>query len=529
MSRLILTDRDREALHRLAAEWRSEPASEDRGARTRETLIGLIGGGEHLDRHAAYLLALSLVELLSPAHLPPWAGPVVLRALESLADGEGGGEYMKIMNDLHGLPGAPTPPDSPFLSLLPGMGGAGVGGAQAEPRSEDTGETGVHGLALRTEDVGESGSHGPAPGSGSAGDGEGRDPSPETLDPEAAEHAIPNFPGVDIEALARRAIQFAGNSGRDGARSRAPNGQGALTAESTSGSGIVPDGAPPVGHGFADGARSRAPNGQGALTAESTSGSGIVPDGAPPVGHGFADGVRSRAPNGQGALTAESASGSGIVPDGAPPVGHGFADGARSRAPNGQGALTAESTSGSGIVPDGAPPVGHGFADGAQSRTPDAERTPGGDVLPDRAPAAPSLESVLFFEVAGERFALRAGDVTAILGAGAHDAARIDGRPPVFVHHGVSYRFVDPARALALGDIRNAGESGPARTIVLLCGGGRRIALLCGGIDEREELPVHALPPMVPREALATAAVIAGDGRPVLLLDTAALAGHASG
>ena len=455
MSRLILTDRDREALHRLAAEWRSEPASEDRGARTRETLIGLIGGGEHLDRHAAYLLALSLVELLSPAHLPPWAGPVVLRALESLADGEGGGEYMKIMNDLHGLPGAPTPPDSPFLSLLPGMGGAGVGGAQAEPRSEDTGETGVHGLALRTEDAGESGSHGPAPGSGSAGDGEGRDPSPETLDPEATEHAIPNFPGVDIEALAKRAIQFAGNSGRDGARSRVPNGQGALTAESTSGSGIVPDGAPPVGHGFADGARSRAPNGQDALTAESASGSGIVPDGAPPVGHGFADGARSR--------------------------------------------------------------------------TPDAERTPGGDVLPDRAPAAPSLESVLFFEVAGERFALRAGDVTAILGAGAHDAARIDGRPPVFVHHGVSYRFVDPARALALGDIRNAGESGPARTIVLLCGGGRRIALLCGGIDEREELPVHALPPMVPREALATAAVIAGDGRPVLLLDTAALAGHASG
>ena len=448
MSRLILTDRDREALHRLAAEWRSEPASEDRGARTRETLIGLIGGGEHLDRHAAYLLALSLVELLSPAHLPPWAGPVVLRALESLADGEGGGEYVKIMNDLHGLPGAPMPPDSPFLSLLPGMGGAGVGGAQAEPRSEDTGETGVHGLALRTEDVGESGSHGPAPGSGSAGgsegrdaasgpgdvgesgshgpapgsgsagDGEGRDPSPETLDPEATEHAIPNFPGVDIEALAKRAIQFAGNSGRDGARSRAPNGQDALTAESASGSGIVRDGLPPIG----------------------------------------------------------------------------------------------------GTI-----------GDGAQSRTPDAERTPGGDVLPDRAPAAPSLESVLFFEVAGERFALRAGDVTAILGAGAHDAARIDGRPPVFVHHGVSYRFVDPARALALGDVRNAGESGPARTIVLLCGGGRRIALLCGGIDEREELPVHALPPMVPREALATAAVIAGDGRPVLLLDTAALAGHASG
>ena len=455
MSRLILTDRDREALHRLAAEWRSEPSPEDRGARTRETLIGLIGGGEHLDRHAAYLLALSLVELLSPAHLPPWAGPVVLRALESLADGEGGGEYMKIMNDLHGLPGAPMPPDSPFLSLLPGMGGAGVGGAQAEPRSEDTGETGVHGLALRTEDAGESGSHGPAPGSGSAGDGEGRDPSPETLDPEATEHAIPNFPGVDIEALAKRAIQFAGNSGRDGARSRAPNGQGALTAESTSGSGIVPDGAPPVGHGFADGARSRAPNGQDALTAESASGSGIVRDGLPPIG---------------------------------------------------------------GTI-----------GDGARSRTPSAERTPGGDVLPDRAPATPSLESVLFFEVAGERFALRAGDVTAILGAGAHDAARIDGRPPVFVHHGVSYRFVDPARALALGDIRNAGESGPARTIVLLCGGGRRIALLCGGIDEREELPVHALPPMVPREALATAAVIAGDGRPVLLLDTAALAGHASG
>ena len=322
-------------------------------------------------------------------------------------------------------------------------------------RTEDVGESGSHGPAPGSGSAGdgegrdaasgpggagESGSHGPAPGSGSAGDDEGRDPSPETLDPEAAEHAIPNFPGVDIEALAKRAIQFAGNSGRDGARSRAPNGQGALTAESTSGSGIVPDGAP-----------------------------------------------------------------------------------------NGQGALTAESTSGSGIVPDGAPPVGHGFADGARSRTPDAERTPGGDVLPDRAPAAPSLESVLFFEVAGERFALRAGDVTAILGAGAHDAARIDGRPPVFVHHGVSYRFVDPARALALGDIRNAGESGPARTIVLLCGGGRRIALLCGGIDEREELPVHALPPMVPREALATAAVIAGDGRPVLLLDTAALAGHASG
>ena len=395
MSRLILTDRDREALHRLADEWRSEPASEDRGARTRETLIGLTGGGEHFDQHAAYLLALSLVELLSPAHLPPRAGSIVLRALESLADGEGGGEYVKIVNDLRSLPDAPALPDSPSLSLLPGMGGSGAGGARAGPRPEG------------------------ADGDASAA---WRAPPPEALDPETGEHAIPNLPGVDFEALARRTMQFAG----DGARDRAPG------ADGTTGRAGVRDGTRPIGGTTGDRAQRRTP--------------------------------------------------------------------------------LAEGTTG----------------DRARNRTPFAENTLGDDAR-YRAPAAPGLEPVLFVESAGERFALRAGDVAAILGAGAHAGARIDDRPPVFVHHGVSYHFVDPAPALGLGDVHGAGESDRARAIVLLRAGGRRVALLCGGVDEQEELPVHALPPMVPREAFATAAVIAGDGRPILLLDTAALAEYATG
>ena len=458
--RPMLTDRDREALHRLAAEWRSESAPEDRGARTRETIIGLMGGeGEHLDRHAAYLLALSLVELLSPERLPPRAGPIVLRALESLADGEGGREYVKIMNDMRGLPGVPALPDPPVLPLPPGMGSSGAGDARAEPGSEGAGESALHDPASRAERDGEAGNRDPAPPSGKTGAGESPDPArrlaaiterilreaaagepspagraagspgadvvadpaggasaawaappPRIPDPGTGEHAVANLPGVDIEALARRTMQFAGNGARDGSRDRAPDGRGALTAERTSGSGIVREGPHPTGAG------------------------------------------------------------------------------ARSRAPSTGKAL-------------------------------------GGDAR-DRAPATPGLEPVLFLESAGERFALRAGDVTEVLGAGAHDAARTDGRPPVFVHHGESYHFVDLARALALGD---TGESGPARVVVLLRRGGRRVALLCGGVDGREELPVHALPPMVPREALATAAVIAGDGRPILLLDTAALAQYAGG
>ena len=469
MSRLILTDRDREALHRLAAEWRSEPASEDRGARTRETLIGLTGGGEHFDQHAAYLLALSLVELLSPAHLPPRAGSIVLRALESLADGEGGGEYVKIVNDLRGLPDAPALPDPPSLSLLPGMGDSGAGGAREGPRSKGAGDGERRDPALRPGSDGES--HGPAPRPGDTGDGERhgpalrpgdagddearapeqrlaaiaerilreaaaggpspalhavgssgadvaagspggdasaawRAPPPEAPDPETGEHAIPNLPGVDFEALARRTMQFAGDGARDGTR--------------------------PIGGTTGDRAQRRTPS--------------------------------------------------------------------------------AESTTG----------------DRTRNRTPFAENTLGDDAR-YRAPAAPGLEPVLFVESAGERFALRAGDVAAILGAGAHAGARIGDRPPVFVHHGVSYHFVDPAPALGLGDVHSAGESDRARAIVLLRAGGRRVALLCGGVDEQEELPVHALPPMVPREAFATAAVIAGDGRPILLLDTAALAEYATG
>ena len=466
MPRLILTDRDRETLHRLAAEWRSEPAPEDRGARTRETLIGLIGGGEHFDRHAAYLLALSLVELLSSAHLPSRAGSVVLRALESLADGEGGGEYVKIMNDLRGLPGAPTLPDSPCLSLLPDVGSPGAGGVRAEPWPGGAGESGSRDPALWPGGAGDDESHDPAPGPGDAGDGGSRDPAlhpaaatgripreataggepsptrrtarpsdadpvadpaggdasaawdappPEAPEPEAAERAMPNLPGVDIEALARRAMQFAGNGIRDGSRSRTPRGEGALTAQGRSG--------------------------------------GSARDGL-------------------------------------------------------------HSTSG---------PAGGG----AQSRTPFVGKAHGDDAR-DRAPATPGLEPVLLLESAGERFALRAGDVIEILGAHAHDAARTGGRPPVFVHRGESYPIVDPVRALALEDTGGAGRSGPARAIVLLRGGGRRVALLCGGVGEREELPVHALPPMVPREALATSAVIPGGGRPVLLLDTAALAEHGS-
>ena len=469
MSRLILTDRDREALHRLAAEWRSEPASEDRGARTRETLIGLTGGGEHFDQHAAYLLALSLVELLSPAHLPPRVGSIVLRALESLADGEGGGEYVKIVNDLRSLPDAPALPDPPSLSLLPGMGGSGAGGAREGPRSGGAGDGERHGPALRPGSDSES--HGPAPRPGDTGDGERhgpalrpgdagddearapeqrlaaiaerilreaaaggpspalhavgssgadvaagspggdasaawRAPPPEAPDPETGEHAIPNLPGVDFEALARRTMQFAGDGARDGTR--------------------------PIGGTTGDRAQRRTP--------------------------------------------------------------------------------LAESTTG----------------DRARNRTPFAENALGDDAR-YRAPAAPRLEPVLFVESAGERFALRAGDVAAILGAGAHAVARIDDRPPVFVHHGVSYHFVDPAPALGLGDMHGAGESDRARAIVLLRAGGHRVALLCGGVDEQEELPVHALPPMVPREAFARAAVIAGDGRPILLLDTAALAEYATG
>ena len=398
MPRLMLTDRDRETLHRLAAEWRSGPASEDRGARTRETLIGLIGGGEHFDRHAAYLLALSLVELLSSAHPPSWAEPVVLRALESLADGEGGGEYVKIMNDLRGLPGAPTLPDSPCLSLLPDTGSPGAGGGPSPaPRT------------ARSSDADPVA--GPVGGDASAGWGA---PPPEAPDPEAAEHAVPNLLGVDIEELARRTMQFTGNGTRNGSRSRTPRGEGALTAQGRSGGGAR-------------------------------------------------DGPRS--------------------------------------------------TSG---------PTGGG----ARRRTPFVGKTHGDDAR-DRAPATPGLEPVLFLESAGERFALRAGDVIEILGADVHDAARTDGRPPVCVHRGEGYRIVDPAGALALEDTGSAGRSGPARVIVLLRDGGRRVALLCDGVDEREELPVHALPPMVPREALATSAVIPGDGRPVLLLDTAALAERA--
>lgn len=485
VSRLILTDRDREALHRLAAEWRSEPASEDRGARTRETLIGLTGGGEHFDQHAAYLLALSLVELLSPAHLPPRAGSIVLRALESLADGEGGGEYVKIVNDLRSLPDAPALPDPPSLSLLPGMEDSGAGGARAGPRSGGAGDgerrdpalrpgsdSESHGPALRPGDTGDGERHGPALRPGDAGDDEARAPEqrlaaiaerilreaaagepspalhavrssgadvaagspggdasaawrappPEAPDPETGEHAIPNLPGVDFEALARRTMQFAG----DGPRDRAPS---------------------------ADGTTGRA---------------------------GLRDGTR--------------------------PIGGTTGDRAQRRTP------LAESTTG----------------DRARNRTPFAENTLGDDAR-YRAPVAPGLEPVLFVESAGERFALRAGDVAAILGAGAHAVARIDDRPPVFVHHGVSYHFVDPAPALGLGDMHGAGESDRARAIVLLRAGGRRVALLCGGVDEQEELPVHALPPMVPREAFATAAVIAGDGRPILLLDTAALAEYAAG
>ena len=487
MSRLILTDRDREALHRLAAEWRSEPTSEDRGTRTRETLIGLIGGGEHFDQHAAYLLALSLVELLSPAHLPPRAESIVLRALESLAEGEGGGEYVKIVNDLRGLPDAPMLPDSPFLTLLPDMGNSSAGGARAGPWSEGAGDSERYGSALRPGKAAASESRDPALRPGDVGDSERRAPAlrpgdaddsgpraperrlaaiaerireaaaggpspalhaarssgadmvagspggdasaagpappPETPDPETGEHAIPHLPGVDIEALARRTMQFAG----DGARDLAPS------AENTTGS----------------------------------SGSGR--DGARSIGSTPDDGVRNRMPGAYGAT-----------------------------------------------------------GDRARNRAPSAESTPGDDAR-YRAPVTPSLESVLFVESAGERFALRAGDVAAILGADAHAVARIGGRPPVFVHHGVSYHFVDLAPALALEDMRSAGESDQTRTIVLLRAGGRRVALLCGGVDEQEELPVHALPPMVPREALATAAVIAGDGRPTLILDTAALAQHATG
>ena len=247
-----------------------------------------------------------------------------------------------------------------------------------------------------------------------------RAPPPETPDPETGEHAIPNLPGMDIEALARRTMQFAG----DGARDRTPG------ADGTTGSVGVRDGTRPIGSTTGDRAQRRTP--------------------------------------------------------------------------------LAESTTG----------------DRARNRTPFAEDTPGDDAR-YRAPAAPGLESVLFVESAGERFALRAGDVAAILGAGA--VARIDDRPPVFVHHGVSYHFVDLAPVLALGDMHGAGESGQARAIVLLRAGGRRVALLCSGVEEEEELPVHALPPMVPREAFATAAVIAGDGRPILLLDTAALAQRATG
>ena len=420
MSRLILTDRDREALHRLAAEWRSEPASEDRGARTRETLVGLTGGGEHFDQHAAYLLALSLVELLSPAHLPPRAGSIVLRALESLADGEGGGEYVKIVNDLRSLPDALALPDPPSLSLLPGMEDSGAGGAREGPRSEGTGDGERRDPALHA--VRSSGADAAAGSPGGDASAAWRAPPPEAPDPETGEHAIPNLPGVDFEALARRTMQFAG----DGPRDRAPG---------------------------ADGTTGRA---------------------------GLRDGTR--------------------------PIGGTTGDRAQRRTP------LAESTTG----------------DRARNRTPFAENTLGDDAR-YRAPAAPGLEPVLFVESAGERFALRAGDVAAILGAGAHAGARIDDRPPVFVHHGVSYHFVDPAPALALGDMHSAGESDRARAIVLLRAGGHRVALLCGGVDEQEELPVHALPPMVPREAFATAAVIAGDGRPILLLDTAALAEYATG
>lgn len=375
----MLTDRDRETLHRLAAEWRSESASEDRGVRTREMLIGLIGGeGEHFDQHAAYLLALSLVELLSSAHLPLRAGSVVLRALESLADAEGGGEYVKTLNDLRGLPGAPMLPDSPCLSLLPGVGSSSAGGAWAEPRSEGAVESGIHGTAGEPSPARRAARSSDADPMTAPAGGDASAAWDETPDPEAAEDAVPILPGVDLEALARRAMQFAGN----------------------------------------------------------------------------------------------------------------------------------------------------GVPDGARSRTPFAGETHGADAR-GGAPATPGLEPVLFLESGGERFALRAGDVTGILDAGGHDAARIDGRPPVFVHRGESYHFVDPARALALEEAGGAGGSGPARVIVLLRGGGRRVALLCGGAGEREELPVHALPPMVPREALATAAVIPGDGRPILLLDTAALAEHA--
>ena len=317
-------------------------------------------------------------------------------------------------------------------------------------------------------------------------------PLPETPESEAAQDIIPNLSGVDIEALARRAMRFAGNGVPDGARSRTPDGQGALTAESRSDGAVMRDGPRPTSDPTGDGARSRTPDGEGALIAESGSDDGVMRDGPRPTSDPTGDGARSRTPDGQDALIAESGSDGGVMRDDPRPTSD---------------------------------PTGSG---GARSRTPFARKTHDDDAR-DRAPATPDLESVLFLESAGERFALRAGDVAEIVGAGADDAARTHGRPPVFVHRGESYRFVDLARALALEDTGSADESGPARVIVLLRDGGRRVALLCGGVDEREELPVHALPPMVPREALTTAAVVSGDDRPTLLLDTAALAEHAGG
>ena len=511
MSRLILTDRDREALHRLAAEWRSEPASEDRGARTRETLIGLTGGGEHIDQHAAYLLALSLVELLSPAHLPPRAGSIVLRALESLADGEGGGEYVKIVNDLRSLPDAPALPDSPFLSLLPGIGDSGAGGARAGPRSEDAGDGERRDPALRPGKAAasesrdpaqrpgsDSESHGPAqpPGSDSESHGPALRPGNDSeshgpaLRPGDAGDDEARAPEQRLAAIAERILREAAAGGPSPALHAASSSDADVAAGSPGGDASAAWRAPPPEAPDPETGEHAIPNLPG-MDIETLARRTMQFAG---------DGARDRTPS------ADGTTGSVGVRDGTRPIGSTTGDRARRRTP------LAESTTG----------------DRARNRTPSVEDALGDDAR-YRAPAAPGLESVLFVESAGERFALRAGDVAAILGADAHAVARIDDRPPVFMHHGVSYHFVDLAPALALGDVHGAGESGQARAIVLLRAGGRRVALLCGGVDEQEELPVHALPPMVPREAFATAAVIAGDGRPILLLDTAALAQRATG
>ena len=597
MPRLILTDRDRETLHRLAAEWRSEPGPEDRGARTREAIIGLVGGDSgHLDRYAAYLLLLSLLELLSPAHLPPRAGPVVLRALESLADGEGGREYVKIMDDMRALPGATTLSDSPLLSLPPGMGSPGAGDARTEPGPEAAGESAIHGPAPRAEHDAGSGSRGPAPWFGEAGAGDGREPAPRPgiagdartePGPEAAGESAIHGPAPraehDAGSGSRGPAPWSGEAGAGDRREPAPRpgiaGDGGSRDPTLRPAAVTERilreataGEPPPAHRAArsSGAETGASDGREPAPRPGIAGDGGSRDpalrpaavterilrgattGEPSPAHRAAgsSGAEGTAdPDGGDASAAWDAPPPGTPDPGAaghavanlPGVdiealarritqfaGNGARDGTRPRAPGGQDPPTAGSTSGGGIVRDGPRPIGGPTGGGARSRAPLAGKTPGDDAR-DRAPATPSLESVLLLESAGERFALRAADVTGVLGPGVHDAARTDGGPPGFVHHGESYHFVDLARALALGDTGNADESGPARVVVLLRRGGRRVALLCGGVDEREELPVHPLPPVVPREALATAAVIAGDGRPLLLLDTAALAQYAGG